>query len=159
MLLEKNMRDAEEFVQRRDFMQRYPDSMGAIEYVDEMFEYAGVEPSASERQIAIDAFGGGDTTGRAAAMRKVMESASVFRWYYNRAFVLVEYFGFLRRDPNDSPDTDWAGYDFWFGKMEGLSQPGEDVMIPADAFARIKRAEMVKAFIVSSEYRLRFGRS
>lgn len=124
-----------------------------------MFEYAGVEPSASERQTAIDAFGGGDATDRAAAMRKVMESASVFRWYYNRAFVLVEYFGFLRRDPNDSPDTDWAGYDFWFGKMERLSLPNEDVMIPAAAFARIKRAEMVKAFIVSSEYRLRFGRS
>jgi hypothetical protein len=160
LLLEKNKRDyAEEFVQRSDFILRYPDSMGPVAYVDEMFEYAGVEPLVSERQTAIEAFGAGDTAGRAAAMRAVMESASVFRRYYNQAFVLVEYFGFLRRDPTEAPDTDWTGYDFWFRKMEGLSLPAEDVTIPADAFARVKRAEMVRAFIVSSEYRLRFGKS
>lgn len=61
-------------------------------------------------------------------------------------------------DENEAPDADWAGYDFWFRKMEALSLPGEDVTTEADAFARVKRAEMVKAFIVSSEYRGRFGK-
>lgn len=159
VLSEKNMRRfTEQFVQRTDFMLRYPTSMGAVAYVDQLFEYAGVEPSANERQAAIDAFGIGDTTGRAAAMRKTMESASVFRAYYNRAFVLVEYFGFLRREPNEAPDADWGGYDFWFRKMEALSLPGEDVTTEAGASARVKRAEMVRAFIVSSEYRGRFGK-
>jgi hypothetical protein len=91
-------------------------------------------------------------------MRAAMESPSVFRAYYNREFVLAEYFGFLRRDPNAQPDADWAGYNFWLSKLDGFSLPGEDVTREADAFERVKRAEMVRAFIESFEYRQRFGR-
>jgi hypothetical protein len=50
----------------------------------------------------------------------------------------MEYFGYLRRDP------DALGYDFWLGK---LNQFNGDFI----------RAEMVKAFISSIEYRQRFG--
>ena len=149
---------AQEFVQRDEFVWRYPMGMTADQFVDEMFEYAGVEPSATERQAAIDVYGAGDVAGRAAAMRQTMESASIFREYYNRGFVLTEYFGYLRRDPNDPPDADWAGYDFWLAKMNAYSLPGEDVTLEADAFARVKRAEMVRAFILSLEYRERFGK-
>jgi len=62
----------------------------------------------------------------------------------NRAFVLTEYFGYLRRNPNDAPDTDFDGYNFWLNK---LNQSNGDFV----------GAEMVKAFIVSGEYRQRFG--
>lgn len=149
---------AQEFVQRNEFVLRYPMGMTADLFVDEMFEYAGVTPSAGERQEAINLYGAGDVAGRAAAMRQTMESASVFREYYNRGFVLTEYFGYLRRDPNDPPDSDWTGYDFWLAKMNAYSLPGEDVTLEADAFARVKRAEMVRAFILSLEYRERFGK-
>jgi hypothetical protein len=57
---------------------------------------------------------------------------------FNAAFVLMEYFGYLRRDP------DAAGYDFWLDKLNAF---GGDFI----------RAEMVKAFISSAEYRQRFG--
>lgn len=156
--LEANKKDfAERFVSRSEFLLRYPEGTSAASYVDELFEYAGVNPLPEERQAAIAAYGAGDVTGRAAAMRKAMDSASVFRAYYNRAFVQAEYFGFLRRDANDPPDNNWAGYDFWLAKMDQYSLPGEDVTIPADAYERVKRGEMVKAFILSSEYRGRFG--
>jgi hypothetical protein len=56
----------------------------------------------------------------------------------------MEYFGYLRRNPDDAPDSDFAGYNFWLSK---LNQFGGD-------FAR---AEMVKAFIFSEEYGRRFG--
>ena len=62
----------------------------------------------------------------------------------NRAFVLMQYFGYLRRNPNDPQDTDYTGYDFWLGK---LNQFGGNFV----------NAEMVKAFIVSGEYKGRFG--
>jgi hypothetical protein len=149
---------AESFVQRDEFTARYPGTMAADEFVNEMYEYAGVEPTDVERQAATDAFGAGGTKGRAAAMRAAMESASVYRAYYNRGFVLGEYFGYLRRDPNAQPDADWAGYDFWLAKLEAFSLPGEDVTQEGDAFARVQRAEMVRAFIESVEYRQRFGR-
>ena len=157
-LADNKQKYAEGFVARSEFLARYPMGMTPANYVDEMFEYAGVEPSAEERQSAIDAYGLGDVRGRAAAMRKSMESASVFRSYYNQGFVGAEYFGYLRRDPNDPPDNNWAGYDFWLAKMNTYSSPNDDVTQPTDAYERVKRGEMVKAFIVSSEYRARFGK-
>ena len=63
---------------------------------------------------------------------------------FNSAFVLMQYFGYLRRNPNDAPDSDFSGYNFWLTK---LNQFG----------GNYQAAEMVKAFIVSSEYRQRFG--
>ena len=63
---------------------------------------------------------------------------------FNRAFVLMQYLGYLRRNPNDPQDTDYSGYDFWLTK---LNQFGGNYI----------NAEMVKAFITSFEYRQRFG--
>ena len=53
----------------------------------------------------------------------------------------MEYFGYLRRNPNDAPEAtlDFQGYNFWLSK---LNQFKGDFM----------NAEMVKAFITSSEY-------
>jgi uncharacterized protein (TIGR03118 family) len=78
------------------------------------------------------------TETRATVLRKVAESAYLNQREFNSAFVLMEYFGYLRRDPDDS------GYAFWLNK---LNEFGGDFVT----------SDMVKAFITSSEYRLRFG--
>jgi len=70
---------------------------------------------------------------------------------FNRAFVLMQYFGYLRRNPNDPQDTDYTGYDFWLTRLNNFTHPGDDVLV------RVQNADMVKAFIVSGEYRSRFG--
>jgi len=62
----------------------------------------------------------------------------------NRAFVLMQYFGYLRRNPNDPQDSDYTGYDFWLTKLNQFN-------------GNFVNAEMVKAFISSGEYRQRFG--
>ncbi|MET0648938.1 MAG: hypothetical protein ABW208_20190, partial [Pyrinomonadaceae bacterium] len=85
------------------------------------------------------------------------DSGSVYNKQYNPAFVLMQYIGYLRRNPNDAPDSDYTGFDFWLAKMNSFSAPGEDVRDPLTAQRRIQRAEMVRAFIVSDEYRKRFG--
>jgi hypothetical protein len=64
---------------------------------------------------------------------------------FNRAFVLMQYFGYLRRDPNSGQDTDYTGYDFWLTKLNQFN-------------GNYINAEMVKAFISSIEYRNRFRR-
>ena len=56
----------------------------------------------------------------------------------------MQFFGYLRRDPDDAPDFNFNGYDFWLSKLD---QFGGDFV----------QAEMVKAFISSTEYRARFG--
>jgi hypothetical protein len=58
---------------------------------------------------------------------------------FRPTFVFMEYVGYLRRGP------DVSGFNFWLNKLNQFD---------GDYFA----AEMVKAFILSSEYRGRFGR-
>ena len=77
-------------------------------------------------------------------MRGIAENGTFSQLEKNHAFVLMQYFGYLRRDPDTNPDTDYTGYDFWLGKLNQFN-------------GNFVNAEMVKAFIVSGEYRHRFG--
>jgi len=79
-----------------------------------------------------------------ALMRAVAEDVDLRNAEFNRAFVLMQYFGYLRRNPNDPQDSDYTGYDFWLTK---LNQFGGNYI----------NAEMVKAILTSIEYRQRFG--
>jgi hypothetical protein len=84
------------------------------------------------------------TETRATVLRKVAEAEELSLRESNRAFVLMQYFGYLRRNPFDSPDADFSGYTFWLNKLNSAN-------------GDFRAAEMVKAFISSSEYRKRFG--
>ncbi|HEX8117820.1 MAG TPA: DUF4214 domain-containing protein, partial [Pyrinomonadaceae bacterium] len=81
---------------------------------------------------------------RAEVLAEVIEDEQFNKQEFNRAFVLMQYFGYLRRNPADPPDSDLTGYNYWLSK---LAEFGGDY----------ERAEMVKAFLSSTEYRRRFG--
>ncbi|SRR6266571_1050038 len=135
------------FVQRSRFTSQYPTSTTPSAFVDALFANAGVTPSASERSTAINEFGGaGDTSNAAArgkALRDVADNPTLTNAEFNRAFVLMQYYGYLRRDPNGGQDTDYTGYDFWLTKLNQFN-------------GNYISAEMVKAFLSSIEYRNRF---
>jgi hypothetical protein len=120
-----------------------------------LFANAGVAPTSAERQAAIDEFGGAGTsanvTARGRALRRVAENGTLVQQEFNRAFVLMQYLGYLRRNPNAAPDSDYSGSEFWLTKLNQFTQSGDDVLV------RVQKAEMVKAFILSIEYRKRFG--
>jgi len=40
------------------------------------------------------------TQTRARVLRQIAESNEVYQKYYNQAFVVMQYFGYLRRDPD-----------------------------------------------------------
>jgi hypothetical protein len=149
---------ARAWVQRPEVLAVLPDT-GTIpdQYVDKLFQNSEVTPTAAERNAAVSAFGAGGVDGRAAALLSVTASGSVFNKQYNPAFVLMQYIGYLKRNPNDAPDSDYSGFDFWVNKLNTFSSPGEDVRNSQTAQSRILRAQMVTAFIVSGEYRQRFG--
>jgi hypothetical protein len=146
----------EDFVTRSEFVAQFPQGMTAAAYVDKLFANTGVTPTTAERNAALAAYGTGDTAGRAAALKSVAESDSVFNVLYNPSFVLMQYYGYLRRNPDDAPDNNFSGYDFWLTKMNAFSRSGENVRDETVALARVRRAEMVRAFIESIEYRERF---
>jgi Calx-beta domain/FG-GAP-like repeat/Domain of unknown function (DUF4214) len=139
---------AGEFVVTSRFITTFPTTMTPAQFVDKLNTNAGNLLSASERATAIDQFGNAadssNTTARAQAVRQVAENPSLYNAEFNRAFVLSQYFGYLRRNPNDPQDTDYTGYEFWLNK---LNQFNGDYI----------GAEMVKAFISSNEYRQHFG--
>lgn len=156
--LAQNQQDfARAWIQRAEFLAAFPTSITAAQFVDQLFLRSEVTPTTAERNAAIAAFGSGDTNGRAAALRSVADTGSVYNKQYNPAFVLMQYIGFLRRNPNDAPDTNYGGFDFWLGKMNSFSVAGENVRNEEVARRRAQRAEMVRAFLLASEYRGRFG--
>ena len=136
-----------EFVQRARFTTALPTSLSPTLFVNQLFGNAGV---AADHSAAIAEFGGAsnttDVAARARALRDVAENATLSTQEFNRAFVLMQYFGYLRRNPNDAPEPtlDYQGYNFWLTKLDSFS-------------GNFVSAEMVKAFISSTEYRRRFG--
>jgi hypothetical protein len=132
-----------EFVQTTRFTTAYPTSLTAAQFVDTLNTNAGGPLSTPERdQLVSDLSSAGKT--RAQVVRAVAEDSDLIAAESNRAFVLMQFFGYLRRNPNDAQDSDYTGYDFWLTK---LNQFG----------GNYNNAEMVKAFINSTEYRKRFG--
>lgn len=133
----------DEFVSRSAFSTTYPASLTAAQFVDALNANAGGALSTMERNQLVSELAAGTKT-RAQVLRAVAEDADFASAQFNRAFVLMEYFGYLRRNPNDTPDADFTGYNFWLGKLNSF---GGDYV----------NAELVKAFITSLEYRQRFG--
>ncbi|MGH9970749.1 MAG: Calx-beta domain-containing protein [Pyrinomonadaceae bacterium] len=148
-VLENNKKAfAADFVMRSRFAAAFPTTMTPAQFVDALYANAGVTPSAAERAAVISEFGGAttaaDTAARARVLRRVAENSVLARQEFNKAFVLMQYFGYLRRNPNDAPDTNFDGYNFWLAKLNQFN-------------GNFVQAEMVKAFIISIEYRQRFG--
>jgi hypothetical protein len=138
-----------EFVARPSFTALHPPTLNAAQFVDGLFARAAVTPLPAERQAAIAAFGAGGVAGRASALRAVAEAETLRQAEKNRAFVLMQYFGYLRRNPDDvgfdgNPDPQFLGFNHWLGKLNQFN-------------GNFEQAEMVRAFISSIEYRRRFG--
>jgi hypothetical protein len=133
-------------VQRPDFQAAFPNSITAQQFVDQLNARAGsvLSPSENANLVAILGATPGDLAKRAQVLRAVAKDSDLRTAEFNKAFVLMQYFGYLRRNPNDSPDANFDGFNFWLAKLNGFN-------------GNYVAAEMVKAFLVSGEYRQRFG--
>ena len=138
------------WVQRPAFLAVYPVGMSAAQFVDTLNANTGGSLTQSERDALVNQLNANNTTaGRAAVVRSVAENAEFSRRVTNKAFVLMQYFGYLRRNPDDigfdgQPDPTFNGYNFWLGKLDQFN-------------GNFVQAQMVTAFITSLEYRARFG--
>jgi hypothetical protein len=130
---------AEAFVQRSEFLAKYPASSPAV-FVDAvlatMLAYNGTDLSAN-RSTYIQTV---TNFGRGVGTRQIIDEAAFQNAEFNKAFVLEQYFGYLRRD------KDQGGYLYWLNELN--NRP------PNDSSTYRK---MVCAFATSGEYQLRFG--
>ena len=136
-----------DFVQRPEFLARYPTTMSAAQFVDALNQNAGGVLSQSERDALVTqlAPAPADPQRRAQVLRAVAEDEDLKQAEFREAFVLLQYFGYLRRDPDDAPDPNYSGFEFWLGRLNLFN-------------GNYVQAELVRAFIESLEYRARFGR-
>ncbi|HYE12993.1 MAG TPA: choice-of-anchor B family protein [Pyrinomonadaceae bacterium] len=134
-----------EFVSRQRFADAFPAAMTPAEFVNKLNANTGFALTQAEVDALVAELSADNTNaGRASVLRKVAENAELARREFNKAFVLMQYFGYLQRNPNDAPDTGFGGFNFWLGKLDEFQ-------------GNFIQAEMVKAFITSIEYRQRFN--
>ena len=130
------------FVERTDFAKKYPAAMNREQFVDALLatvlRNSQVDLSAQRAQL-LNLYDGSQS-GRVAIVRQVADSEAFARAEYNQTLVLMQYFGYLRRDP------DQRGYEFWLNVLN--SNPVNE----ASAYR-----SMVCAFLSSTEYQARFG--
>src|SRR5581483_1912391 len=134
-----------EFVKTTRFTSAYPSAMLPATYVQTLNTNAASPLSTAEQTQLIAEHTAG-TKNRAQVLRQISEHPNLASSEFNRAFVLMEYFGYLRRNPYDPPENtlDYTGFDFWLTKLNQFN-------------GNYINAEMVKAFLSSAEYRRRFG--
>jgi hypothetical protein len=129
-------------VARPEFVQRFG-FMTNAQYVDDLILNTSVPFAATERDALVNGLDN-HTETRATVLRKIVEHPAFKQAEFNRAFVLMEYLGYLRRNPDDPPDNNLSGFNFWLAKLNSFN-------------GDFQKADMVKAFIKSTEYRGRFG--
>ncbi len=126
---------AADFVTRPAFTALYPAGMSAGSYVEQLNAKTGGSLSQAERDNLVAGLANG-SVDRAGVLKTVAENQLFRQREYNAAFVSMQYFGYLRRNP------DQGGYNFWLGVLN--SQPNNF-------------RGMVCSFITSAEYQLRFS--
>ena len=130
-VLAKRDQFTDQWVDRAEFKTKYG-SLSNSAFVDRLLQTAGVQlPNRSDLVADLDA----GRKSRAQVVRAVVESQQVFEKEFNRAFVAMQYFGYLRRDPEAE------GYNAW---LRVLNQNPQDFRT------------MVGGFVNSPEYRNRF---
>ncbi|MEA2173695.1 MAG: hypothetical protein QOD00_1287 [Blastocatellia bacterium] len=127
-----------EFITRAEFLAQFPQSMTPEQYVDKLNANTGNALTQAQRDALVNGLKGtSPTETRATVLRKVADN-SVFKGReFNPAFVLMQYFGYLRREPET------GGYLFWLDVLNNR-EPGNF-------------RGMVCSFITSAEYQQRFG--
>ncbi|MCU1264622.1 MAG: hypothetical protein JWM21_940 [Acidobacteria bacterium] len=147
-LAETQLDLANAFVLRPQFLAKYPGSLSGAAFVDAVLATinSDIGPNlASQRTALIDLFNQG---GRGKVMYRLADdnatdpvnNRAFVDAEYNRTFVLTQYFGYLRRNP------DIAGYLFWLGQVNSAPLRSLD-----------KQRSMVCAFITAQEYQLRLS--
>jgi hypothetical protein len=133
---------ADAFVQRAEFMQKYNGATSADSFVDALLnnirQTSGADLGDQRATLLAKYNSGSDTNqSRALVLREAIDNASFKNAEYNPSFVLMEYFGYLKRDP----EVD--GYKFWLNVLNN-KEPGN-------------YRGMVCSFITSAEYQVRFS--
>jgi hypothetical protein len=136
--LETNRRALlEEWAASEEFSATF-DGRTNAEYLDALFKNAGLDARAAQRDALVRRLDSG-AESRGAALLRAVEDEGFYAREYDTAFVLVHFFAYLGRDPDDPPDRDLGGLYFW-----------RDILERSGDYRSLSRA-----FLESDEYKAR----
>lgn len=78
------------------------------QFVDTLLTRAGIALTSAERNDLVTGLDNGSLT-RSQVLRQIVDNRAFTDREFNRAFVLMQYFGYLRRNPDEAPDGDKRG--------------------------------------------------
>jgi len=105
-----------EWLNRSDFKRLY-DGKSNGEFVSSLLANAGLNMDESQREELIRTLDSNQSS-RAAVLLQIVEDKNFRKREYNTAYVLMHFFGYLRRNPDDPPDKDLSGLIFWRDNLD-----------------------------------------
>ncbi len=129
---------AHAWVEREEFKRLYPETLSQDEFVDKLLQATGVNLSGSVTRNSLVADLNNRAKTRAEVLIALVQHPAVDLKERNGAFVAMQYFGYLRRDPDTTGYNNWLNY---------LNENPTDFRT------------MVRGFANSQEYQLRFGQA
>ena len=129
---------ADAWIGRPEFLQKYPLSPDGPSFIDALLQTVQVNSGVNllaQRQSLIDDYNANHN--RARIVRLVADNPGFAQAVYNEAFVATQYFGYLRRDPEQ------PGFNFWLDVLNN--------------HAPNNYRGMVCSFVTADEFQHRFG--
>ena len=131
---------ANQFVRRPEFLNKYPATMNAEQFVNTLLTETQQTANASLDPKRLMSSYDGTDGARAAIVQAIISNAGFIRAEYNRAYILMQYFAYFRRDPDE------AGYNSWLAILQNKSSKDSEVFRGVSC-----------GFLTSAEYQSRFG--
>jgi hypothetical protein len=115
-LMENTRALCDEWAARARFKDRFR-GLTNEQYVSALSANAEINLSDRARSdLAADLAAGRET--RPSLLVRLSGHSPLYQRDYNRAYLLCHYFGYLRRNPDDAPDHDLSGYNFWLAQLD-----------------------------------------
>ena len=87
------------------------------QFVNRLIENSRLRVSQTERDELIGRLAAAHED-RVSILLKIVDDARFVQIEASRSLVLLHYFGYLRRNPDDRPDGDLRGFKFWVNEVE-----------------------------------------
>ena len=119
--LQENLKQfAAEWTERPLFKSRFADITDET-FIDRVLANAGLTLSSAERNGLIEQLQRGELT-RAEVLLRLSQNEDFIHAQQARAVLLLHYFGYLRRNPDDPPDGNLNGFNFWLKELESTDR-------------------------------------
>jgi hypothetical protein len=112
-----------EWTKRESFLKVFG-NLNDEQFLDQVIQNAGISIATIDRQKLISQLAN-QPDSRASLVLKIIDEPQFVAKDQKRSLVALHYFAYLRRNPNDPPDNDWRGFNFWVNDIEHNSDPNK----------------------------------